>query len=221
MEVMEEPDVSGGEPEGKDDDDGGPEDDGETSEDQEELKMPSRRAPLLNLSTDPNLLRLLSRPDTIVSTLNLQVLPQKYDNEDVRIVQVREENTEGSAAGGQGEVEHLQRGSPWQQRSHPMPHQHQLLHQPPHMLHLQPPCVSPLTAQGQRLPPTLPTPPMIHHRLPHAPQWAPNASQAHLEGLIPQQCWCCHTVPHWNHLCAANVTRQSSWKVPAVFDNRF
>lgn len=204
--------MSGGERGGKDDD-GGPEEDGEmsedqeTSEDQEELKMQSQRAPLVNLSTDPNILRLLSRPDTIVSTLNLQVLPQKYNSEDFRIVQVPEENTERSAAGGQGEVEHLQRGSPWQQRSHPTFHQHQLSHQPPHMLHLQPPSVSPLTAQGQRLPPTLPTPPMIHHRLPHAPHWAPNASQAHLEGLIPQQCWCCHTVPYWNHLCAANVTR--------------
>lgn len=151
----------------------------ETKEEPEEEQKSSQRAPL-------------SRPDTIVSTLNLQVLPQKHHTDDFRIVKVAEEAA-GAEGGGH---QHLQAGSPWQQWPHPPVHQQQLSQQH-HMMQLQPRLVTLPTAGGQRSAPGLPGPAMMHPpRPPHPALWAPSASQPHLEGPRPQHCWYCRSAPY-------------------------
>lgn len=161
----------------------------ETTEETEEQQS-SEKAPL-------------GRPETIVSTLNLQVLPQKHNSNNFCIIKVAEE-AEGAAGGG---PQHLQAGSRWQQRPHPSVHQQQLSQQH-HMMQLQPRLMAPPTAGGQRFAPALPGPAMMQPLLPpHAALWTPNASQAHLEGPNPQQCWYCVSTPYWSHLCPANGTR--------------
>lgn len=151
----------------------------ETKEETEEEQKSSQRAPL-------------SRPETIVSTLNLQVLPQKHHTDDFRIVKVAEEAA-GAEGGGH---QHLQAGSPWQQWPHLPVHQQQLSQQH-HMMQLQPPLVTLPTAGGQRSAPGLPGPAMMHPPPPPDPAlWAPSASQPHLEGLRPQHCWYCRSAPY-------------------------
>lgn len=219
-------DAAGPESGGKDAD--GREEMGETSESQEDKnksKGVTLRAPLVKSfslsSFTPNLIPLLPRSDTIVSTLNLQVLPQTHASDAFYIVKQHEEKTEEGAGGGGEGVNHLlppQTGSQWQQWSQPTLQQHQLSYQyqqqPHQVLHQQqqPRHFSTLLAQCQRLPPPLHTPPMIHPPALHNPLQAPNASQTHLDALTPQPCWYCSSMhfpysPYLNHYSSAHLPR--------------
>ncbi|XP_035847975.1 uncharacterized protein LOC116061656 isoform X2 [Sander lucioperca] len=200
-----------------------------SQEDKSRAKRP-RRSPLvksfsLPTSLTPHLtpLSLLPRPQTVVSTLHLQVLSQD-DGDCFYIVKQQlpgreeEEKTGESHRGREGinsgqppqAFQSQQTGLSWQQRSHPTLQQHQLSYQQQHQQHF-----SPLSAQAQRLPPprhTLPVPhpPMLHTPLQildatqthlHAPQTRVHALQTHLhapqihvQGPTPQLCWYCYSM---------------------------
>lgn len=182
----------------------------ESGDGQEETGV-TRRAPLVKSFSLPNSfsphlspLSLLPRPHTVVSTLRLQVLSQKHDAADALCIvkqhlpEREEQKTGGSNGGGRGGINNLlppQTGLPWQQ---PTSQQHQLSHQ-------QPPHFPPLSAQGQRSPPSLRTLPMFHPPTLYThPLQAPNAPQTHLHALTPQPCWYCYGLhfppsPYWSH----------------------
>lgn len=131
-------------------------------------------------------LKPTSHPETVVSTLHLQVLPQEHAGDAFTIIQLREEETE-EHCGEQG-VYHLPPQMGW---SHLPPQQHQLSyhqqqHRHAHQMFTQ--HFPPAPAQGQRLPPTLHTPPLLHRPALHGWPQPPYAALTH---LVPHQCWCC------------------------------
>lgn len=145
----------------------------------------------------------LGRPETIVSTLNLKVLPQNPNGDDFCIVEVAEEAAEAAGGGHQ----YLQDGLPWQQWPQP-PVRQQQLSQHYQTMQLQPCLAAPPTTGGQRSAPAFAGPAMMQpHLPPHAALWGPGPPQAHLEAPGSQQCWYCASTPYWNHLCPANGTR--------------
>nr|XP_033500893.1 uncharacterized protein LOC117268487 [Epinephelus lanceolatus] len=189
-------------------------DGGEMSEIQEaKNKKMTQRAPLINSSSLPNSpgphltpLSLPPHPHTVVSTLHLQVLSQKQDNNDDAFYIVkqqlsgREEEEEVEKAGrskgrGQEGINSVERPQPfqwqqtgllWQQWSQLTSQQHQLSYQQ------QPQCFSPPIAQCQRSPPPLHTLPVPCPSMLHTPQQAPNAPCANLHAPGPQPCWYCY-----------------------------
>ncbi|XP_078129867.1 uncharacterized protein LOC144532803 isoform X2 [Sander vitreus] len=214
---------------GADADSGAKDGDGRDEASHSRTKRP-RRSPFvksfsLPTSLTPHLtpLSLLPRPQTVVSTLYLQVLSED-DGDGFYIIKQQlpgreeEEKTgeshrerEGINSGQPPQVfQSQQTGLSWQQRSHPTLQQHQLSYQQQHPQHF-----SSLSAQAQRLPPprnTLPVPhpPTLHTPLQipdatqthlHAPQThvcAPqthlHAPQTHVQGPTPQPCWYCYSM---------------------------
>ncbi|XP_030298352.1 uncharacterized protein LOC115596980 isoform X2 [Sparus aurata] len=195
----------------------------ESQKDQSRTKAVTRRGPLVKSSSSsfssltPHLapLTLLPRPQTVVSTLRLQVLPQTNDDGDLLFVEQQEENSEESSGGrgrdGVNGLLHPPTGLPWQPFTLHHHHQQQPQHFPP------------LSAQGQRLllppPHTLPVQhlPMLHTHLqaphthlqaPHTHLQAPHthlqAPHTHLQALAdPHLCWYCYSMqfpysPHWS-----------------------
>ncbi|XP_067336976.1 uncharacterized protein [Channa argus] len=173
-------------------------------EDESSLQGMSRRTPFvkslsLPLSLTPHLtpLSLLPRSPRIVSTLHLQVLHKKHDNDTsftIRQHVFEKEDVNTDLHNGRGEerilntpqaFQNQQIGFPWQQRSQPRLEQHHFQHElPQHYI--------PLTAPGKILPPPLHTFPALDPLTPHTLLQAPNALQTHVHTLFPQPCWCCY-----------------------------
>ncbi|XP_029306116.1 splicing factor 3B subunit 4-like [Cottoperca gobio] len=144
----------------------------ESQEDHSRAKQDLRSLPTPHLTPQ----HLLPRPHTVVSTLHLEVLSQ--NNEDVA---KQQESTWGGHGGGREGINDVtppqvfpwqQMGLPWQttqllsyqQQQQP----HQLLHQHQQQQHF-----PPLSAQGQRLPPPLHTPPVPHPLTLYSPLHTP------------------------------------------------
>ncbi|XP_027128569.1 bZIP transcription factor 18-like [Larimichthys crocea] len=177
----------------------------EVQEDKSSTKAATQRAPLvksfsLPASFTPRLtpLSLLPRPQTIVSTLNLQV--EKHDLDAFHIVKQQLTEEEERTEGGRGGINN-QRSKPtlqerqlsyqYQQQPHQHFYQHQQQQQPQHF--------SPLSAQGQMLPPPLHTLPVLHHPTLNAAQRYPH----------PQPCMYCSSMqlPHSPHCSNGQLHR--------------
>ncbi|XP_040905998.1 lateral signaling target protein 2 homolog [Toxotes jaculatrix] len=236
-----------GDKEDSDEEDGdGQKERGHTSEreqDPNRTKGMIRRAPLVkSFSLPPSFtprlipLSLLPRPPTIVSTLHLQVLPEKRKDDTVftirqHLSEREDEKTEegyGGRGGGRlGSMNNLllpqpfqweQMGLPWQQRSQPPLQQHQYQQQQQHQLmsyqyqEQQPQHFPPPFAQGQGLPPPPShTLPVLHTPTLYTPLQAPNAPQTHLHALTPEPCWYCYRMQlpytYWSHYSSGQLPR--------------
>lgn len=166
-------------------DESGGKDDGreETEEMLERVADESRSPPADLLSVpsyfDPHLTpqSLQPRRETVVSTLNLQVLPQENTRDAFCIIEQHKVKPEESVGGNQ-----LQPPQTWWPQ-HQLSYQYQQ-QQEAHQLfqHHRPP----LSVQGQ---PAMLVPPVLHAMAAHAHLHTPHAAA--------QQCWCCSTMfPH-------------------------
>ncbi|XP_030604169.1 uncharacterized protein LOC115793363 [Archocentrus centrarchus] len=162
----------------------------ESPGDEGRMKVMVQRAQLTNSLSLPAFvtpqltpLSLLPRPPQVTSTLHLQVLPQKHNND--TFYTIRPPERRGAVINNLLPFVPF----PWQQ-------------QPPYH---QPDYIPPLSPQGQRLPPPLHTLPMLH-----APLQAPSAPYTHLHTLTAQPCWCryCMYSPytHWSHYSSTQLS---------------
>ncbi|XP_020501306.1 protein suppressor 2 of zeste-like [Labrus bergylta] len=190
---------------------------GETSESKENkgtTKSMTRRHPLvksysLPSSFPPQLIpwSLLPRPRTVVSTLHLQVLSQKQDDDPFNVMQqhlFEQVKTEENGGEGRQRINNppyplrptmnklLWRQSSLQssqQQQPPYPHQQPMLELSHQRYQQQPQHFDPLSAQAQMFPPPPHTLPVLHPQLLHPPIHNPFAPYTHLHASPPQ--------PHW------------------------
>ncbi|KAA8578845.1 hypothetical protein FQN60_000054, partial [Etheostoma spectabile] len=174
-------DAESGDKDGDGPDEASPSQEGKTG-----TKRPRRLVKSFSLPPSFAPLALQPRPQTVVSTLHLQVVSQDH-GDGVYIVKQEPAGRGGEETGqSHGGLEGTDGGRPRsqqtglsrQQGSHPPSQQHWLPHRQQHLQQ-----VSPLSDQGQRGPPPL------HTDAPHPPYRS--LMQTHVQGPSPQPCWYC------------------------------